>query len=188
MKACGKFPSASPVRRSPPRRGRGGSRTSASSRRRASPRRPRPARASASTYQNVQMEKVPSSPSRPSGRPRRRSGRRGCPRRGSSTWRRASRPARIGRSDELHERHHEHARVEHLRPIVLDERLALLAPALVHDLVVDAVADTLPAHDVARQPAIQRDADGALDGHHDMSREYVKCWRPPRTSQMPSSA
>ena len=72
-------------------------------------------------------------------------------------------PARVGRGDELDERHEQHRRVEELGVVVLDERLALLVPAPRHDLAVDRVARLEPANEVGGETAEAGDPDRPLD-------------------------
>ena len=72
-------------------------------------------------------------------------------------------PARVVRGDEVDERHQQDCRIEHVGPFVLHERLALLAPALLHQPAVDLVPHGHPAHEVAGEGAVACDPDRAVE-------------------------
>src|SRR5262249_5944235 len=131
----------------------------------------RPARVSASTSQNVQMLKVPSSPDSPS--PASlilyRYTSLGCSRSGrpfpaAAVLHPTSRACGGGgRRHEEGQRHHQVGGIQRLAAVVLHERLSLLVPALRNDVLVDLVADFEPAISWGRERALVREANCAIE-------------------------
>ena len=138
-----------------------------------------PARASASTHQNVQMENVPSSPSSPSAAAQLRvvavDERVGDELLADRVER--DEHARVGRGDEPHQRHQQRRGVELVAVEHLHERLALRRTSRASMICLeDLVAHLEPLHERRRQAALAGHAGGALEGdpaHQPRVRELL---------------
>src|SRR5438094_4376753 len=73
--------------------------------------------------------------------------------------------ARVGWGREAGQRDQQRAGVNGVAAIILHEALLLLAPALVHDLLVDSIAHLAPLLQGSRHPLALHRADGALEGY-----------------------
>src|SRR5438132_5799881 len=73
--------------------------------------------------------------------------------------------ARVSWGREAGQRDQQRAGVNGVAAIILHEALLLLAPALVHDLLVDGIAHLAPLLQGSRQPLALHRADGPIEGH-----------------------
>ena len=97
--------------------------------------------------------------------------------------------ARVGRGQEADERHHQQRGVELLRAVGLGERVALGVEALraAPRAWISSRHAPPPVDRARRGRTPRRPCTARSNATHAITFECVKCWRGPRTSQMPSS-